>query len=84
MESSRFDASSSDDFVQTPLHIVYNLEPGVRKSPRTFWPEHILDVIISRGGERKHKDALPAVVSGDLRAFERFPLSMGEFCGQNL
>ncbi len=50
MESSRFDAGFSEDFVKTPLEIIYYLEPGVREGPLAFRPEYILDVIISCWG----------------------------------
>jgi len=50
MESSCFDASFSENFVKTPLEIIYHLEPGVRESQFVFRPEYILDVIIPRYG----------------------------------
>jgi len=38
MENSLFDACFSEDFVKTPLEIIYYLEPGIFESPLAFWP----------------------------------------------
>lgn len=66
MESARFDARFSEDFVKTPLEIIYHLEPGVRKSPLAFRPEHILDVVIPCC---RNKDCIPSAEVAQVKAF---------------
>jgi len=46
MESPLFDTRSSSDPIELLPEVVHDLEPGISESPLSFWPKHIIDVIV--------------------------------------
>jgi len=52
MKSSLFDTRFSENDIELPPEVVYNLYGGIYKGPLAFWPEYMLDIVIPCNGNK--------------------------------